>query len=111
MGANPLPSGKTLSIKAHGNFTETVNKGSYIKVQVKYGLITLLSSQFDLCEQMSNVDEECPLDGEKTITKDVEIPQQVPPVIQGLLSNFETIQLIADSTGDLPRNCGRLYRS
>ena len=110
MGANPLPSGKTLSIKAHGNFTETVQDGSYIKVQVKYGLITLLNNQFDLCEQMSNVDEKCPLSGEKTITKDVEIPKTVPPVTQCLLSNFQTIQLTANSTGAIQSNCGRLYR-
>ena len=88
MGAYPLSSGKTLSIKAHGNFTETVQDGSYIKVQVKYGLITLLNNQFDLCEQMSNVDEECPLSGEKTITKDVEIPKQVPPVNSKPVVNF-----------------------
>ena len=109
MGAYPLPSGQTLSIKAHGNFTEIVEAGSYIKVQVKYGLITLLNNQFDLCEQMSNVDEECPLSGEKTITKDVEIPKQVPPVIQSLLSTSRTIQLTANSTGKLQSNCGRLY--
>ena len=108
-GRLPSSSGKTLSIKAHGNFTETVQAGSYIKVQVKYGLITLLNNQFDLCEQMSNVDEECPLSGEKTITKDVEIPKKVPPVIQSLLSTSRIIQLTANSTGNIQSNCGRLY--
>lgn len=47
---------------------------------VKYGLIKLLSQKADLCEQMKNVDEKCPLKGEKTITKEVDLPQQIPPV-------------------------------
>jgi len=29
---------------------------------------------------MKNVDEECPLSGEKTITKDVDLPKEIPPV-------------------------------
>jgi len=76
---NPPEAGKTLTIKAHGNFTEAVEKGAYMLLQVKYGLITLIKQTADLCEQMSNVDEECPLSGEKTITKDVDLPKTVPP--------------------------------
>lgn len=55
-------------------------KGAYINLSVKYGLITLLRQQADLCEQMKNVDEKCPLDGEKVLTKDVELPSRIPPV-------------------------------
>lgn len=29
---------------------------------------------------MKNIDEECPLEGEKTITKNVDLPKQIPPV-------------------------------
>ena len=29
---------------------------------------------------MKNVDEECPLEGEKVITKDVELPKEIPQV-------------------------------
>lgn len=50
-------------------------------LQVKYGYIKLVNTQADLCEQIKNVDMECPVEkGEITITKDVEIPDQVPPV-------------------------------
>ena len=80
IAAKPSHSGKTLTIKAHGNFTKDVEKGAYIELQVKYGLISLIKQQADLCEQMSNVDEDCPLSGEKTITKDVELPSAIPPV-------------------------------
>lgn len=75
----PLP-GKTLTIKAEGNFTEKVEEGAYLVLVVKYGLIRLINQQADLCEQMkSAVDEECPLTGEKTITKDVDLPKEIPP--------------------------------
>ena len=103
-------SGKTLTIKAHGNFTEVVEEGAYMNLQVKYGLITLIKQTADLCEQMSNVDEECPLSGEKTITKDVELPTTIPPVIPGLLSNVQIIQLTADFAGQILSICGRLHK-
>ncbi|KAL9123669.1 MAG: hypothetical protein Q9175_008314 [Cornicularia normoerica] len=75
----PLP-GKTLTIEAKGNFTEKVEEGAYLVLVVKYGLIRLINQQADLCEQMKNaVDEECPLIGEKTITKDVDLPKEIPP--------------------------------
>lgn len=36
--------------------------------------------QTDLCEQMKTLDEECPLEGPKIITKEVDIPSKVPSV-------------------------------
>jgi len=74
----PLP-GKTLTIEAKGNFTEEVEEGAYINLVVKYGLIKLISQTADLCEQMQNVDEKCPLKGVKTITKEVDLPKEIPP--------------------------------
>lgn len=85
----PLP-GKTLTIKAAGNFTAEVAEGAYINLSVKYGLITLLRQQADLCEQMKNVDEECPLDGEKVLTKDVELPSRIPPGSYSVLADVYT---------------------
>lgn len=75
-----MSSGATLTIEAKGNFTEEVGDGAYIRLTVKYGLITLLHSTADLCEQMKNVDEDCPLAGEKTVTKEVSLPKTIPPV-------------------------------
>ena len=72
--------GKTLAIEAKGNFTEEVEEGAYINLSVKYGLIRLINQKTDLCEQMKNVDEECPLSGEKTIKKEVDLPKEIPPV-------------------------------
>ena len=67
-------------IEAAGSFTEEVEEGAYINLSVKYGLIKLISLKVDLCEQMKEVDETCPLNGDKKITKSVDIPSEVPPV-------------------------------
>lgn len=50
-------------------------------LQVKYGLIKLLSTTADLCEQIKEVDLECPIKaGQMKITKEVDLPSQIPPV-------------------------------
>ncbi|KAG8531652.1 uncharacterized protein KY384_003283 [Bacidia gigantensis] len=77
---NPPESGHKLIIEAEGEFTEEVEAGAYISLVIKYGLITLIKTTADLCDQMKEVDEECPLKGTKTIRKEVDIPKEVPPV-------------------------------
>lgn len=77
---NLLRRGKDLLIKARGNFTDKVEQDAYINLSVKYGLITLVNTKADLCEQMKEVDEECPLEGAKAFTKKVALPQEIPPV-------------------------------
>ncbi|KAH1489718.1 Phosphatidylglycerol/phosphatidylinositol transfer protein [Aspergillus fumigatus] len=75
----PLP-GQTLSINASGNLKERVEEGAYVALEVKYGLITLIKQTADLCEQIKNVDLECPLEkGEMTLTKQVDLPSHIPP--------------------------------
>ena len=80
--ANPqFYSGKTLSIKATGNFTQEIEEGAYAVLSVKFGAIRLIHRREDLCQQMKNIDKECPLEkGETTITRDIDLPQQIPPV-------------------------------
>jgi len=88
---NPPQPGKKLTIKAKGNFTEKVEEGAYLLLTVKYGLIRLINQKADLCEQMKNaVDEECPLIGEKTITKDVDLPKEIPPGHYTVLADVYT---------------------
>jgi len=80
LNPNPPEAGKTLSISAKGNLTEKIEDGAKVHLQVKYGLITLINQEADLCEQVGQVDLECPLDkGELTLTKDVELPREIPP--------------------------------
>lgn len=104
-GSNCNLSGKTLTIKAAGNFTAEVVEGAYINLSVKYGLITLLRQQADLCEQMKNVDEECPLDGQKVLTKDVELPSRIPPVSDvGYLISSHMLANLYDLVGKVQRS-------
>jgi hypothetical protein len=80
LSPNPPKPGKALLITASGNVKETITKGAYVKVVVKYGLIQLLATTADLCEQLGNVDLSCPLEpGKTTITKSVDLPSAIPP--------------------------------
>lgn len=79
--ADKTPSGETLTIKAKGDFKEKIEEGAKVHLQVKYGLITLINQEADLCETIENVDLSCPLDkGEMTLSKDVDLPKEIPPV-------------------------------
>lgn len=73
--------GETLTIEAVGTLLEDVAEGAYVVLQVKYGLIRLVNTEANLCEQVSNVDLKCPIKkGLTKITKDVELPKEIPPV-------------------------------
>jgi len=77
---NPPVKGNNLTIEAVGTLLEDVNEGAYIVLQVKYGLIRLVNTEANLCEQVSNVDLSCPIKkGKTTITKDVSLPKEIPP--------------------------------
>jgi len=77
---NPPEPGKTLVISAVGTVKETIVEGAYILLQIKYGLIRLISTKVDLCEQIKNVDLTCPIEkGLVAITKAVEMPKEIPP--------------------------------
>ncbi|TPX07655.1 uncharacterized protein E0L32_010653 [Thyridium curvatum] len=73
-------SGADLVIKATGTVFETIEEGAYVNLSVKYGLIRLISTTADLCEQIQNVDLKCPIEkGILSITKSVELPKEIPP--------------------------------
>ena len=60
---------------------DTIIQGAYVRIEVKYGFIKLINMQSDLCEQLGNVDLECPIEpGKLVITKSVDLPRQIPPV-------------------------------
>ena len=74
-------SGVTLSIKASGVLSQDIEEGAKVHLQVKYGLIRIINQEADLCENLKNVDLECPLKkGPIDLTKDVDLPKEIPPV-------------------------------
>jgi len=92
LSPNPPEAGSTLSFTAKGTLKERITEGAYVALQVKYGVITLIKQTVDLCEQVKNVDLECPLDdGELTITKDVQLPSHVPPGLYTVLADAYTV--------------------
>ncbi|RYN36986.1 hypothetical protein AA0117_g899 [Alternaria alternata] len=80
LSPNPPKPGETLSIKATGDFKEEVGEGFTMHLQVKYGIITLINQNADGCETIKKGDLECPLKkGEMSLTKDVDLPREIPP--------------------------------
>lgn len=74
-------SGNTLSIKASGTLSEKIEDGAKVRLQVKYGLITLIKQEASLCDYVKEVNLECPLEkGDLELTKDVDLPKEIPPV-------------------------------
>lgn len=77
---NPPAKGQNLTFVATGYLSQDVVDGAYVDIDVKYGYIRLIHQTFDLCEEVTNVDLECPIKrGEQVISKLVEIPNEVPP--------------------------------
>lgn len=75
-----MPSGDNLTFTASGTFSETIEAGATVHLQVKYGVITILRQEADLCETVKEVGLECPLEkGDMTLTKSVELPKTIPP--------------------------------
>jgi ML domain len=61
-------------------------------LQVKYGMITLIKQEADLCDQIGNVDLSCPLKkGPMEFTKNVEIPAQVPKGKYTVMADVYTV--------------------
>jgi len=88
---NPPKPGATLSIKATGDFKEQVDKGFKMHLQVKYGLITLINQEADGCDTIGKADLECPLEkGEMKLTKDVDLPREIPPGTYTFLADVYT---------------------
>ena len=84
-------SGQALSITARGDLSQDVEDGAKVHLQVKYGLITIIRQTADLCDQVKNVDLECPIKkGETSLTKDVELPKQIPPGKYTVLADVMT---------------------
>lgn len=81
LNPNPPEAGHELIIKAKGTVHQTIEEGAYVLLVVKYGLIKLLTQKADLCEQITNVNMECPIEkGAVELTKSVELPNEIPPV-------------------------------
>jgi len=80
LSPNPPIPGEKLLIKASGTTNQTIEEGAYVILEVKWGYVRLIHQTADLCEQIANVDMECPVkDGKIEVLKEVDIPKEVPP--------------------------------
>lgn len=77
---NPPERGQNLTISAEGTLAKDIVDGAYVDVDVRYGFIKLVSDTFDLCNESTKVDLECPIKkGSQKLSKEVAIPNEVPP--------------------------------
>jgi len=91
LSPNPPQAGKTLTVTAKGTLSQNVTEGATVHLQVKYGLITIIKQTADLCETVKNVDLKCPLKkGETELTKDVDLPKQIPPGKYSVIADVYT---------------------
>lgn len=101
---NNVYSGAELVIRATGTVFERIEEGAYVDIVVKYGLIRLLATRADLCEQIGNVDLECPIEkGVLSITKSVDIPKEVPPVCFFHMQRINWIPVLTNVIGNIQR--------
>jgi hypothetical protein len=89
---NPPVPGSTLNITASGTFSKDVDPGATLFLQVKYGLITLIKHEADMCDQIGNVDLTCPLkEGKMDLIKSVKIPKQVPKGKYSVIADVKSV--------------------
>ncbi|KAL2443572.1 Phosphatidylglycerol/phosphatidylinositol transfer protein [Exophiala dermatitidis] len=92
LSPNPPVPGEKLTITANGTFSQTIEPGATVLLQVKYGLITLIKQEADLCDNLPKIDLSCPIDkGVMTLKKEVDIPKQVPPGKYTVLADVNTV--------------------
>jgi hypothetical protein len=92
LSPNPPVPGQTLNISAAGAFNYDVEPGATVFLQVKFGLITLIKTEADLCDQLGNVDVTCPLEkGNMTLSKSVNIPERVPKGKYTVIADVKTV--------------------
>ncbi|KIV89454.1 hypothetical protein PV10_06853 [Exophiala mesophila] len=89
---NPPVPGEKLTIIANGTFSKDIDPGATVFLQVKYGLITLIKQEADLCDNLGQIDLSCPLkEGALSLVKEVDIPKQVPPGKYTVLADVNTV--------------------
>lgn len=101
---NPPQRGANLTIYGVGELAKEVTDGAYVDVTVNYGYIRLIQQTYDLCEQLPEIDMECPLQkGDYSIEKIVELPAQIPPGKYTVTARAYTVddELISCLTGSM----------
>lgn len=92
LSPNPPQAGQTLVIEATGVLASKIEEGAYVDLSVKYGLIRLISTRADLCEQIKNVDLNCPIEnGKLSISKSVDLPNEIPPGTYTVFADVYTV--------------------
>ncbi|EPZ35323.1 hypothetical protein O9G_000719 [Rozella allomycis CSF55] len=90
---NPDPPkvGSSLNITVVGNLKSVIDQGSYVKVRVRYGLITVVNTKIDLCKEISDYPElpQCPVQpGRIAISEVTDMPDAPKGFYRADISGF-----------------------
>ncbi|KAI9012895.1 ML domain-containing protein [Gaertneriomyces semiglobifer] len=77
---DPPQRGEDLTVDVKGTLDEAIDKGAFAEVRVRLGLIKLVDTKIDLCDEIHNIDRECPVEeGPLHINHTVKLPREIPP--------------------------------
>ncbi|KAL2916714.1 Phosphatidylglycerol/phosphatidylinositol transfer protein [Polyrhizophydium stewartii] len=80
LSPDPPVRGSPLEVLLNGTLSEDVVEGAVAQVTVKLGFIQIIDRPYDLCEQATAVDLECPIaKGPVLVKKAFDIPRELPP--------------------------------
>ena len=102
--------GQKLRISGNGTFSKSIEPGATVFLQVKYGLITLIKQEADLCDNLPKIDITCPVDkGLFTLDKEVDIPKQIVSS-EAKGSHRDKLLTCIPATREVYRPCRCQYR-
>jgi hypothetical protein len=79
---DPPQPGEDLTVTVSAYVTEIIEEGAYADVTVKLGLVKILQTQLDICEEArkANASIQCPVEtGEYTVSETIALPKEIPP--------------------------------
>ncbi|ODV92586.1 hypothetical protein CANCADRAFT_14931, partial [Tortispora caseinolytica NRRL Y-17796] len=88
---NPPEAGKNITVEAYGTLSQTIEKGAYVELNVRYGMIQLIKQTVDLCDELKHVDKKCPIEkGPVSFLKEIALPDAIPPGIYSVVAQAYT---------------------
>ncbi|KAI8822586.1 ML domain-containing protein [Fimicolochytrium jonesii] len=94
---NPPKRGQPLNIRVRGTLDEAIDAGAYADAIVKLGIIKLVDTRLNLCDETAKIDHPCPIEkGPVDIEHTVDIPNEIPPGRYTILidaTNFDDAHL------------------
>ncbi|KAJ3301335.1 Phosphatidylglycerol/phosphatidylinositol transfer protein [Kappamyces sp. JEL0829] len=85
VGPNPVTKGTPFNVHLNGTLLQEITSGSYIKIEVKLGVINVYSQTIDLCKQEADAGHPCPIaPGPLDLSNGQALPSSAPSGVYNL---------------------------